>query len=120
MRVNLSLLENMSRSVVHCTTEDDAIMFMAAMWEQYPKLVDCIWRPGQTNWNKYRENNGGIYYLPRIVHNETEISYCQSTNEATARDGRYVFVEFTDLLEEMDLGELSHDGADIKSLFGMG
>ena len=36
MKIDLSQLEHIGRSVVHCQTEEQAKMFMAAMWEQYP------------------------------------------------------------------------------------
>lgn len=120
MTVNLDLLKKLGRTVVHCVSEDHAKMFMQAMWDQYPGQVNGVWSRGQTNWNKYREEHGGIYYLPRIVRNRTEIPHCQSTDEDTALCGDYTLVEFIELVKEFDLGEFDCDSADIKSLFGMG
>lgn len=92
-------------------------MFMAAMWEQYPKLVDGVWRKGQTNWNRYREDEGSIYYLPRIVRDEMETPYCQSTSLNMHRGEGYTIIEFSELVTEFDLGELHMPTFDIKSLF---
>lgn len=97
MTVKLSMLENMGRTAVRCISEEQAEMFMDAMWEQYPKLVSGIWRKGQTNWERHRDR-GCVYYLPRIVCERGEVSYCQSSN--------------------LSIGEFSKSNMDIEMLFG--
>lgn len=92
-------------------------MFMAAMWEQYPKLVDGVWRKGQTNWSRCAEDKGGICYLPRIVHDKSEVPYCQSTSIDSHIGEGYAIIEFSDLLVRFDLGEIPSPVFDIKSLF---
>lgn len=91
-------------------------MFMEAMWEQYPALVSGVWGKGQTNWNRYREDEGSIWYLPRIVRDQSEVPYCQSTSINMHRGQGYTFVEFSELLTELDLGELPTPVFDIKTL----
>ena len=120
MRVDLSQLEHIGRSAVHCSTEEQAKMFMAAMWEQYPKLVSGVWEKDQTNWERHVGKGYGIYYLPRIVRNKNETGYCQSTNLSRHNKDELIIVEFSDLVRGFDLGELSVAESDIKSLFGMG
>lgn len=120
MKVDLSQLEHIGRSVVHCSTEEQAKMFMAAMWEQYPSKVSGIWGKDQTNWDRHVGKGYGIYYLPRIVLNKGEIEYCQSTNLSRHDMDKLVVVEFSDLVRGFDLGEFSSAESDIKSLFGMG
>lgn len=118
MTVNLSMLENLGRTAVLCISEEQAKMFMDAMWEQYPKLVSRIWRKGQTNWERHRDR-GCIYYLPRIVCERGEISYCQSTNLSSRERGKYKVVNFEELLQIDDLGEFSKGHMDIEILFNM-
>ena len=120
MKVDLSQLEHVGRSAVHCSTEEQAKMFMAAMWEQYPKLVEYAWGKEQTNWDRHIGRGYGIYYLPRIVKKTHEVPYCQSTTPSTVKEDGYVVVEFSDLARGFDLGELPEAQSDIKSLFGMG
>lgn len=120
MQVCLSRLEHMGRAAVHCTSEDQAAMFMDAMWEQYPHLVRGVWGKGQTNWDRYYAKKGEVYYLPRIVRDKGEVDYCQSTNLSNQDKGTLTIVEFVDLLEELDLGEFCQSGVDINNLFGMG
>ena len=118
MTVNLSMLENLGRTAVRCISEEQAEMFMDAMWEQYPKLVSGIWRKGETNWERYRDI-GCIYYLPRIVCERGEVSHCQSSTLSSRERGKYKVVEFEELLQTDDLGEFSKSNMDIEMLFSM-
>lgn len=120
MNVDLKRLELYGRAIVRCTSEEHARMFMDAMWEQYPALVSDIWNKGQTNWNRYREDEGSICYLPRIVRDRLETPYCQSTKLDIHKYQEYTLVEFVDLLVGFDLGELPAPIFDIKCLFDMG
>lgn len=117
--LDLKRLENMGKTAVRCSSEEQASMFMEAMFEQYPKLVDGVWRKGQTNWGRYRDI-GMIYYLPRIYRGPGEIDYCQSTILRGRERAEYEVVEFEELLCAEDFGEFSADVTAIKILFDMG
>lgn len=119
MKVDLSRLESMGRTAVHCTSKEQAEMFMEAMWQQYPEKVQNAWRRGQTNWSKSREEKKSIYYLPRIVRKAGETMHCQSSDLGYHDGQEYQVVEFSDLICAYDLGEFSVVESDIKSLFGM-
>ena len=113
--LNLKLLEGMGKTQVLCSTEEQAVEFCEAMWDQYPKLMELAWKRGQTNW---RRNTVQKWYVPRIDGAEDDyFKYCQSSN---FRQSGYNTVLFTDLLEDIDFGELSQSEMDMKSLFGMG
>ena len=120
MQVHLSRLEHMGRTAVHCSSKDQAEMFMDAMWEQYPQLVEPAWTKGETNWDRYYAKKVEMYYLPRIVRDKGEVDFCQSTNLSNHDRSNLTVVEFVDLLAELDLGEFCRSGIDINNLFGMG
>ena len=121
MRVYLGVLKSYGRSVVRCVSEEQAKMFMDAMWEQYPHLVKGIWREGQTNWGDCGyDKMGEICYKHRIMGSGDSVTYCQSTSTRSAKRDGYRIVEFTDLLYSDDFGELPSPEFDIKSFFEMG
>lgn len=116
MELNLYLLEGYGKSAVYCETEDQAKLFMDAMWEQFPDKVTPAWSRGQTNW---RTDRDGIYYVPRIFHSVDpgEYSHCQSSSlDWVVRNG-YRVVPVTMLAKDFDLGEISAEEVDIKTLF---
>lgn len=119
MLLDLSRLERYGKTAVHCVSEEQASMFMEAMWEQYPDRVKPMWRKGQTNWNAERERKKCIYYLPRIVRTPEETQHCQSSRLNFSTAAEYKIIEFSDLVVSYDIGEFSTE-LDIKSLFGMG
>lgn len=117
--LDLKRLENMGKTAVRCSSEEQASLFMGAMFEQYPGLVDGVWRKGQTNWERYRDK-GEIYYLPRIYCGPVEVHYCQSTRLGSRERAKYKVVEFEELLYVEDFGEFSADATAMKILFDMG
>lgn len=121
MKVDLSRLETMGRTAVRCTSLEQAQMFMDAMWEQYPNLVNRAWDKGETNWYiRGYDKIGEICYKPRIVVGGDYPNFCQSGKVSNARAEGYLIVEFEELLVIDDFGEFVPTSLDIKSLFGMG
>ena len=120
MYINLSPLESLGRSVVHCKNEAHAQMFIDAMWEQYPQKMDGIWgHKNHNNWGHYIHAPDGICYLHRITYVDHGINYCQSASLKTAVEGGYMVVEFEELIEEsLDLGELEQPDS-VCDFFGL-
>ena len=119
--VDLSLLEQYGRVAVRCDSEEEAIQFMKAMWDQHPEKVRNIWNPGSTNWGT-RGRSNSIYYVPRIFHSVKpgESSFCQSSSLDWVERHDYQVVPFNALTSRLDLGEILSVNFDIESLFGMG
>lgn len=113
--VDLSVLETMGKIQVLCESEEQAKMFVAAMWEQYPNRMKPAWTIGQTNW---RITSRKKYYIPRIIRDDRDpVAFCQS---ADREQYGYSVVKFMDLIHNMvDLGDIKNDGSDIKDLFGI-
>lgn len=121
MKVDLSRLEAMGKAAVRCISAEQAKMFIEAMWEQYPSLLEPAWKRGVTNWYEYGYDEiGEICYKPRIVKERYGPNFCQSSSTKGAIKDGYTIVEFESLLTIVDLGEFATQELDIKSLFGMG
>lgn len=113
--LNLKMLEGMGKTQVLCSTEEQAIEFCEAMWDQYPDLMEPAWERGQTNWHSHTIQK---WYVPRVYGEADEwCHYCQSSD---FRQGGYNVVLFEDLLVSIDFGEIQQSEMDMKSLFGMG
>lgn len=112
MDIDLKVLESRGRSAVRCTSEEQAKMFMEAMWEQYPDKVRGIWNRGQTNWIGYGYDElGEICYKHRIGARENlEVSYCQSGYVRGARQEGYIIIDFDELISCHDYGEFDVSG----------
>lgn len=113
--VNLSILEQYGKAAVFCESEEQAKMFVDAMWDQYPNKVKSAWVRGSTNWSN---NSDGIYYLPRLFHDvgEGEYRHMQSSSLSWATAHGYSVVPFGTLIEGFDLGEIQVDDSMIESL----
>jgi hypothetical protein len=113
--LNLKMLEGMGKTQVLCSTEEQAIEFCEAMWDQYPDLMKPAWKRGQTNW---RSETIQKWYVPRIDFIEDEyFQYCQSSN---FKQSGYNVVLFEDLLVSIDFGDIPQSEMDMKSLFEIG
>lgn len=120
MKVDLSVLESMGKTAVRCTSNEQAELFMEAMWKQYPHLVEGVWQKGQTNWYDCGYDElGEICYKHRIVRGGDSVNFCQSFDPKTAARDGCMILDFSDIFD-LDLGEFEASEFDMKSLFGMG
>ena len=116
--VDLSLLKPYGRVAVHCKSEEEAAIFMNAIWDQHPEKVNGIWTKGVTNWSNSPE---GIYYVPRIFHDveSNEANFCQSSNEDWVKRNGYVVFPFSWFFQNIDPDGIAPSDETIESLFGI-
>ena len=116
--IDLSLLEPYGRVAVYCTSEEEAKMFMSAMWEQHPEKVKGFWSKGGTNWSI---NPGEIYYVPRIFHKvgADEADHCQSSTESWVKSHDYVVFPFSWFMKSIDLGDITVESEHLEDLLGL-
>lgn len=113
--LNLKMLEGMGKTQVLCSTEEQAVEFCKAMWEQYPAKMEPAWDKDQTNW---RRSTVQKWYVPRIdAEADDWCQYCQSSD---FKQNGYNVVLFKDLLVSIDFGEIQQSEMDMKSLFEIG
>lgn len=114
IELNFSALLMIPRPVIKTRNQGELAAIEQQMREKYPDLMK-LWKPGSLS----SYTNGEAYIAPHIFD-----KLCRSLQATTTfqywKERGYECIEFDQLVQADDLGELHLSHIDIKSLFGMG